>query len=117
MFDRIDDQYLGGGIADFVDDTEVDLVRRWSGFREWLDGRLRNGIDPYSKFTAGPIAPVCVAGTRDGRAMRGINFASQEYLALASHAAVHRAAKDAIDEYGVHSAGSAALMGNTKLSR
>lgn len=46
-----------------------------------------------------------------------MNFASQEYLNLASHPAVHEAAKQAIDAYGVHSAGSAALMGNTWLSR
>jgi glycine C-acetyltransferase len=45
-----------------------------------------------------------------------VNFASQEYLNLATHPEVRLAAKEAIDIFGVHSAGSAALMGNTRLS-
>ena len=45
-----------------------------------------------------------------------MNFASQDYLSLASHPQVKEAAVRAIEEYGVHSAGSAALLGNTKHS-
>jgi len=47
---------------------------------------------------------------------RGINFASQDYLSLASHPAVHDAAIRALHEAGPHSAGSAVLLGNTRLS-
>lgn len=46
----------------------------------------------------------------------GVNFASQDYLSLSSHPAVLEAAKNAIDEFGVHSAGSPALVGNTSVS-
>ena len=45
--------------------------------------------------------------------MRGINFGSQDYLSLSAHPAIADAAREAIDRYGVHSAGSAAFMGNT----
>ncbi|MCA9050251.1 MAG: aminotransferase class I/II-fold pyridoxal phosphate-dependent enzyme, partial [Planctomycetaceae bacterium] len=45
-----------------------------------------------------------------------MNFASQDYLSLAAHPEVHRAAVEAISEFGVHSAGSPALTGNTSLS-
>jgi glycine C-acetyltransferase len=48
--------------------------------------------------------------------MRGVNFASQDYLSLSSHPAVKSAAKETIDRCGVHSAGSPALVGNTSHS-
>jgi glycine C-acetyltransferase len=41
----------------------------------------------------------------------GLNFATQDYLSLASHPDVHAAAADALRRYGVHSGGSSALQG------
>ncbi|EBV3600164.1 pyridoxal phosphate-dependent aminotransferase family protein, partial [Salmonella enterica subsp. enterica serovar Virchow] len=49
-----------------------------------------------------------------GAQISGVNFASQDYLSLSSHPAVKEAAIKAVHEYGVHSAGSAALLGNTR---
>lgn len=117
MFEQIDRQFLDGVTTDFIDLDQRDLVKRWNPHRDWLEGRLANGIDPYSKFTSSHIATECQSGTRNGKSIQGVNFGSQEYLNLASHPAVHDAAKRAIATYGVHSAGSAALMGNTRLSR
>jgi 7-keto-8-aminopelargonate synthetase-like enzyme len=48
--------------------------------------------------------------------MRGVNFASQDYLSLSSHSAIKTTAKETIDRCGVHSAGSPALVGNTSSS-
>ena len=48
--------------------------------------------------------------------MRGVNFASQDYLSLSSHPSIIQTAKRTIDEAGVHSAGSPALVGNTSHS-
>lgn len=48
-----------------------------------------------------------------GRIISGVNMANQDYLNLASHPIIQGAANRAIAEYGVHSAGSAALMGLT----
>lgn len=45
-----------------------------------------------------------------------MNFGTQDYLGLSSDPEIKEVAKATIDEYGVHSAGSSALAGNTKYS-
>jgi glycine C-acetyltransferase len=45
-----------------------------------------------------------------------LNFGTQDYLGLSSDPEIKEVAKATIDEYGVHSAGSSALAGNTKYS-
>ena len=117
MAHSIESGALEGVVADFVDHQQSDLIARWRGHHAWWESRSRSGVDPYSKFTASRITTRCEAGARNGESYAGVNFASQDYLNLAAHPAVHQAAKDAIDRFGVHSAGSAALMGNTVLSR
>ncbi|TXM63985.1 pyridoxal phosphate-dependent aminotransferase family protein [Methylobacterium sp. WL12] len=113
---QLDKALLNGSLLDYIDRTAVDLLDRWSSHQSWWDRRLDAGIDPYSKFTSTKIATECEAGLRNGGRLSGVNFGSQEYLNLSSHPEVHKAAKKAIDDFGVHSAGSAALMGNTRLS-
>lgn len=110
---------LGGSVADFRDVPGTDLLDRWIPQYEWLEGRLAHEVDPYSKYTSGRITTVTEAFDRSGRRLgRGpsVNFASQDYLSLASHPQVLAAAHDAVERYGVHSAGSAALMGSTELA-
>jgi glycine C-acetyltransferase len=51
-----------------------------------------------------------------GNKMRGVNFASQDYLSLSQHSGVKATAKETIERCGVHSAGSPALVGNTSHS-
>ncbi len=48
--------------------------------------------------------------------MRGVNFASQDYLSMSSNPVIKQTALEAIERYGVHSAGSPALVGNTTAS-
>lgn len=108
--------FLNGVTTDFVDSEGDSLVSRWNRHADWLNGRLSYGIDPYSKAIVSSIGPTARAEMRGGGGIAGVNFASQDYLGLASHPAVHEAAKRAMNAFGVHSAGSAALMGNTKLS-
>jgi len=48
--------------------------------------------------------------------MRGVNFASQDYLSLSAHSGIKATAKEVIERCGVHSAGSPALVGNTSYS-
>lgn len=114
---RIDSQFLNGVTLDFIDAKGPDLSGRFARHNNWWEGRLSNGVDPYSKFSTGRIEPRCRVGLRDGSVFEGVNFASQDYLGLASHPRVVDAVQRAAEEYGVHSAGSAALMGNTALSR
>ncbi|MCP4384660.1 MAG: aminotransferase class I/II-fold pyridoxal phosphate-dependent enzyme [Hyphomicrobiales bacterium] len=107
---------LRGSTIDYYDPSDIDLVQRWAAMRDWSDARLRANVESYSKYTSTRIAPEICAYDRGGRACHGVNFASQEYLSLASDRRVLSAAFEAAQTYGVHSAGSAALMGLTKLT-
>lgn len=110
------DATLEGVTTDFIDRRRCNLLDRWTPHHEWLESRSQNRVDPYSKYTSSQIGPEINACDRWGRPLNGVNFASQDYLNLASHPAIRQAAKRAVDLYGVHSAGSAALMGNTVVS-
>jgi 7-keto-8-aminopelargonate synthetase-like enzyme len=104
---------LGGSMRDFRVPGGADLLRRIEEFYRWQDARRQCGLWPFSRATqTGPGSSVRAQDDR-GRAMTGVNFASQDYLSLASHPEIKATALDAIQRYGVHSAGSAALVGNT----
>jgi glycine C-acetyltransferase len=107
---------LTGSLREYRDPRGVDLFARVHDFYRWQDLRRRHGLWPYSKSTDEAPKPTTSAKDDAGRAFRGVNFASQDYLSLASHPAIKDAAKTAIDEYGVHSAGSGAFLGNTRYS-
>jgi 7-keto-8-aminopelargonate synthetase-like enzyme len=108
---------LTGSLRDFRNPSGQDLLARVQPFYGWQDRRRAHGVWPYAKATDGAPLPVCTAHDDAGRSIHGVNFASQDYLGLASHPAIKAAAKATIDEYGVHSAGSPALAGNTRYSR
>ena len=110
------DQALKGSLRDYRVMPGTDLLARFDPFYEWQDLRRQHDLWPYAKSTATAPKTRCTTLTDSGKAYSGVNFASQDYLSLASHPEVKRAAIDAIEEYGVHSAGSAALLGNTKHS-
>jgi 7-keto-8-aminopelargonate synthetase-like enzyme len=104
---------LAGSMRDFRVPTGSNLLDRVGGFFQWQEVRRQSGFWPFSRSTEeGPTA-VCAARDDRGIRMRGVNFASQDYLSLSNHPSVKTAAKQAIVEYGVHSAGSPALLGNT----
>lgn len=107
----------GGTVADYLNNRQGhDLIGRLQAHTDWLDMRYEHGVDPYSKSSDGPILPFATIKDRKGNTFEGINLASQDYLSLSSHKKIHQAAKNAIDAYGVHSAGSSALSGNTAAS-
>lgn len=106
-----------GTTADYLVELDGDLLERLQPHTNWLDARYEQGVDPYSKATIGAILPEAEAMDRNGKSYgRGVNLASQDYLALSSHPRIKQAARQAIEQFGVHSAGSPALMGNTILS-
>jgi len=104
---------LTGSLRDYRSPEGPDLIGRISGFFEWQDLRRDHGLWPYARSTSTAPKARCEARNDDGAPFRGINFASQDYLSLSSHPKVKQAAIEAISDYGVHSAGSAALLGNT----
>lgn len=118
--DRTDDrtpvEALTGSLREYRDPHGVDLFARVEDFYRWQDLRRQHNYWPYSKSIEDAPQPVCAARDDAGRSFHGVNFASQDYLSLASHPAIKAAARAAIDEYGVHSAGSAAFLGNTRYS-
>ena len=107
---------LTGSLRDYADPRGPNLVQRVEPFHNWQTLRRRYGYWPYSKSTEEAPAAVCAAKDDAGRGFWGVNFASEDYLSLASHPAIKDAAKAAVDEYGVHSAGAAAFFGNTRYS-
>jgi len=107
---------LTGSMRDFRIPGGADLLRRTEGFFKWQDLRRKNSLWPFSRATEDGPGTVCQAQDDSGNTIRGVNFASQDYLSLSSHPAVKSAAKETIDRCGVHSAGSPALVGNTSHS-
>ncbi len=110
------DYYLKGSTSDYLKMDEGDLLDRLQQLTDWLDVRYQHGVDPYSKSSDGQVLAECQARDRNGKSLQGVNFASQDYLALSCHPKIMQTAKEAVDRFGVHSAGSPALMGNTTAS-
>ncbi len=104
---------LTGSLRDFRAPVGPDLIGRASEFYAWQNLRREHELWPYARSTATAPQARCEARSDTGSVFSGINFASQDYLSLSSHPAIKAAAIEAIGEYGVHSAGSAALLGNT----
>lgn len=114
---ELDFQILQAGVArDRFDRGETNLIKRWLPVGNWFHERGKLGADPYQKSADGRISPLVSGKLRDGTAFRGVNFASQDYLSLASHPRLTQEVFEAVEQYGLHSAGSAALMGNSSLS-
>ncbi len=112
----VPEEALTGSVRDYRLPVGTDLLGRVDGFYHWQDLRRQHGLWPYAKSTETAPKTHCAAKTDSGEEISGVNFASQDYLSLSSHPAIKQAAIDAIGEYGVHSAGSGALLGNTRLS-
>jgi len=114
--DGVPAEALTGSMRDFRVPQGKDLIDRTNGFFNWQDGRRESGTWPFSRATeTGPAASCAVRDDR-GNLTNGVNFASQDYLSLASHPSVAEAAAQAIKDFGVHSAGSPALVGNISSS-
>ena len=112
----LDPRALSGSIADFARPPGADLLERTSAFFEWQSARRTSGLWPFSRSLESPPGAVARIKYEDGSPGEGLNFASQDYLSLAAHPAVRDAAVRAVGEFGVHSAGSPVLLGNTRLS-
>ena len=107
---------LQGSMRDYRVPKGHDLLKRVDGFFRWQDLRRQNGLWPFCRSTESGPKAVCGARDDRGERMRGVNFSSQDYLSLSSHPVIKETAKAVIDRYGVHSAGSPALVGNTTQS-
>jgi len=109
-------QALTGSMRDFRHPKGADLLERIEVFYKWQNLRREHGLWPFSRSTEERPSTVTAARDDAGGRIRGVNFASQDYLSLSSHPAIKTTAQEVIEEFGVHSAGSAALLGNTSHS-
>jgi glycine C-acetyltransferase len=107
---------LTGSMRDYRLVKGTDLLARVGAFFRWQDLRRRHGLWPYARSTDSGPETVCAMRDDSGTRNFGVNFGSQDYLSLSSHPDIKAAAKTAIDRYGLHSAGSPALLGNTAAS-
>jgi glycine C-acetyltransferase len=94
----------------------ANLLDRVRAFYEWQEIRRAAGLWPLGRSTEQGAFSRCVARSDDGELFEGVNFASQDYLSLNSHPAILETGIEAMRRFGVHSAGSPALVGNTSLS-
>ena len=107
---------LSGSLRDFRVPKGQDLLERVRGFYDWQNERRRQGVWPYSRATMSGPRSTATAQDDAGRVMTGVNFASQDYLSLSAHPAIKAVAMETTEKYGVHSAGSPALVGNSSLT-
>lgn len=107
---------LGGSMKDFRHLPGSNLLSRVEAFYQWQEARRATGLWPLGRSTEEGAFSRCTARTDEGELFSGVNFASQDYLSLNSHPAILETAIETMRAYGVHSAGSPALVGNTSLS-
>ncbi len=107
---------LEGSMRDFRYLPGAKLTDRVDAFYNWQQARRAVGVWPLGRSTETGAHSRCSARTDEGAMFEGINFASQDYLSLSSHPEIIETAMNVMREFGVHSAGSPALVGNTSLS-
>jgi len=107
---------LAGTAAQFAQPAGANLLQRMDKLQAWHATRSAHGVWQYARSLEGGPHPIASIQDEAGLSARGINFASQDYLSLASHPAIAEAAARALRDAGPHSAGSAVLLGNTKTS-
>lgn len=75
------------------------------------------GLWQYFRRHTGPAGlTTTTVLDEEGREWHGVNMGSQDYLGLASDARVHAAAIEAIQQFGVHSSGSAPMGGGSLMA-
>lgn len=107
---------LQSSLVDFYKIPGRNLLTRTEPYFNWQNTRRKFHCWPYTNTIHGIPSPKLEVSNDSGEKKLGLNFASQDYLSLSSHPKVREAAKYAVDEYGLHSAGSPCLQGNTSLS-
>lgn len=111
------ERVLTQSLAHFRNPPGPDLLRRADRFGDYIGRRERYGLWPYARALEAAAGPRTAVSDSRGDVRQGLNFASQDYLGLSGHPKVRQAAIEAVERFGVHSAGSAVLVGNTRLSR
>ena len=103
-------------LLSYVDTDGRGLLERSAPYHEWVQSRRKLRVWPYSRVLMAQVGNVARASNEFlANEREYINFGSQDYLGLAQTEDVKDAAREAIAEFGVHSAGSPVLCGRTRL--
>ena len=108
---------LGGSVAEFARPSGPDLMTRTAAILPWIAARRDAEVWPYARAVSSAPGTMTRAEAEAFQTREGLNFATQDYLSLSSHPAVHEAAQQALRCYGLHSGGSSALQGRSDISR
>ena len=108
---------LRGSFAEFARPSGPDLMARTAAILPWVESRRQAEVWPYARAVSAAPGATTRAESETPAMREGLNFATQDYLSLASHPSVLDAASNALRRYGVHSGGSAALQGRSDMSR
>lgn len=101
---------------DFYRPAGANLLRRTDDYHEWVEARRKTEMWQYSRTLEASPSNVSALRNDVGRLAKGINYNSQDYLSLNTHPAVREAVREALQEFGPHSAGSPMVLGNTHYS-
>ncbi|HET8642094.1 MAG TPA: aminotransferase class I/II-fold pyridoxal phosphate-dependent enzyme [Pseudonocardiaceae bacterium] len=112
-----DEEYaLEKSSYDFYRPVGRNLLDRTEEYYGWIQARRRTKTWQCSRVLEEAPGSHATITDDSGRRSVGINFNSQDYLSLNTHPAVREAALRAMHEFGPHSAGSAMVLGNTRIS-
>jgi len=107
---------LAGSARDYRHPLGAHLEARIEGFSKWQNLRRQHGLWSYSRSMEQAPSPMAAGRDDAGGHFRGVNFATADYLNLASHPKIKAAACEAVEQYGVHSGSSAAHFGASAAS-
>ena len=113
----LQNEAFGKHLGMFAHPSGAHLTERTQALGAWLDLRAELNTWPYARTLQGRAGAEARLRSQNGRLVEGINFGSNDYLGLASHPDIVRAATAALEEYGPHVAASPMLQGNTALGR
>jgi glycine C-acetyltransferase len=111
--DQLDSPLFTHFISNYAQPTGPNLLERTEEFFQWQEARRQTGLWPYSRSLEAAPTAECGVKSESGVTQEGLNFGSQDYLGLSTHPEVIATAHRSIEQYGLHSAGSAMLGGNT----
>lgn len=114
--DSISVEALQKSLLHFMGASGARLEDRVRALHEWMELRREARVWPYHRVLISSVGgEVNVASPNGADSRTFLNFGSQDYLSLARHHRIAKAAKAAVDEFGVHSAGSPAFAGRTNI--
>ncbi len=108
-------KHLNGSLLHYVRQNGTGASERTRPYYEWSTHRSFHQVFPYQRTAESKVGRELSLAGDNGRVT--INFSSQDYLGLAQDGRMMEAAMRGARDFGVHSAGSPAFCGSTRVLR